>query len=202
MLTPSTSLRACERPGCGQMFQPHTSFQCWCSPRCGSVIARARLKTTKAAEKAKVKQSRQVDRAKREAMKTLPELHREAQREFNRYIRLRDHGRPCICCGQPLEDRALTGGGYDAGHYRSVGSAPQLRYREDNVHGQRKVCNQFGAGRAVDYRIGLIDRIGLAAVEALERDNAPHKWERDEVRAIRDEYRSKANALNKRIKEA
>lgn len=201
MLIASTALRSCERPGCGQSFQPRTTFQCWCSPKCGAAIAKARVKADRQRVNTEAKQSRQVDRAKREALKTLPELHREAQREFNRYIRLRDHGRPCICCGRPLEDRALTGGGYDAGHYRSVGSAPQLRYREDNVHAQRKVCNQFGAGRAVDYRIGLIARIGVDAVEALERENSAHKWERDEVRAIRDTYRAKANALAKTLKE-
>ena len=45
-----------------------------------------------------------------------------------------------------------------------------------NAHGQRKQCNRWGAGRAVDYRIGLICRIGLASVEALESENDPAKW--------------------------
>lgn len=197
MLT-ATKPRTCSAPGCSKVFTPSTSFQCWCSPGCGAKIAKARLRTNKAAEKVKAKTQRATDRAKREELKTLPELHREAQAAFNKFTRLRDAGKPCICCDMPLADRALTGGGYDAGHYRSVGSAPQLRYREDNVHAQRKVCNQYGAGRAVDYRIGLIRRIGLAAVEALEADNAPHKWTREEVRAIRDAYRAKARELEKR----
>lgn len=49
----------------------------------------------------------------------------------------------------------------------------------------------------MDYRLGLIGRIGLEAVEALEADNAVHKWTREELIAIRDLYRSKLRALKK-----
>lgn len=129
-------------------------------------------------------------KARKEAIKTLPQLHREAQAAFNAFIRARDKGKPCICCGLPLS-AGDVGGSFDCGHYRSVGSAPQLRYHEDNAHGQRKQCNRWGAGRAVDYRLGLIARIGLERVEALEAINAPHKWTREELMAIRDAYRAK-----------
>ena len=47
-----------------------------------------------------------------------------------------------------------------------------------------KQCNRWGAGRAVDYRIGLICRIGLASVEALESENDPTKWTIEELREI------------------
>ena len=89
------------------------------------------------------------------------------------------------------------GGAYDCGHYRSTGSAPHLRFDERNAHAQRKVCNRWGAGRAVDYRIGLVARIGLEAVEALESDNAPRKWTREELIAIRDTYKQKLKELKK-----
>ena len=90
------------------------------------------------------------------------------------------------------------GGAFDCGHYRSVGSAQHLRYDERNAHGQRKQCNRWGAGRAVDYRIGLVARIGLEAVEALEADNAPRKWLREELIYIRDRYRAKLKELKGR----
>lgn len=169
-------------------------MQSACSPSCAQSIAR---KKREASEKKQRQAEARQDRAKREALKTKPELTKEAQREFNRFIRLRDTSQPCICCGNPLV-LGVVGGGYDAGHYRSVGSAPSLRFNEDNVHAQRKVCNRWGAGRAVDYRMGLIQRIGLARVEALEADNEPRHYTRDELRAIRDEYRRKANELAKR----
>ena len=166
-------------------------------PECIDGYAEAQAaKAQRTAEK-KARMAAKVDREetrkRKEAIKTLPELHREAQAAFNAFIRARDAGKPCICCGLPLS-AGDVGGWFDCGHYRSVGSAPQLRYHEDNAHGQRKQCNRWGAGRAVDYRLGLIGRIGLERVEALESDNAPHKWTRDELMAIRDTYRKKARS--------
>ena len=115
---------------------------------------------------------------------------------FNAYIRARDADKPCICCGQPL-GTGEVGGAYDCGHYRSTGSAAHLRFDERNAHAQRKVCNRWGAGRAVDYRIGLVARIGLEAVEALESDNTPHKWTREGLIEVRDTYRAKLKDIQK-----
>lgn len=153
---------------------------------------RAEAKAARAAAKVE----RAETRKRKEAIKTLPVLKAEAQTAFNTFIRARDAGKPCICCGLPLESGEV-GGAYDCGHYRSVGSAPQHRYNEANAHGQRKQCNRWGAGRAVDYRLGLIARIGLEAVEALEADNRVHRWTREELTAIRDEYRQKLKQLTK-----
>jgi len=133
-------------------------------------------------------------KARKEAIKTIPQLIKEAQIEFNAYIRYRDRNQPCICCGAPL-DLDSVGGGYDCGHYRSTGSAPHLRFDERNAHAQTKKCNRWGAGRAVDYRIGLIARIGLEAVEALEDDNEVVKWDRDTLRQIKTIYRAKVRQL-------
>ena len=175
--------KACKQ--CGSAFLPCRPMQSVCSPICASRLV-------KASKKAEV----QTTRARREAIKTIPQLIREAQFAFNAYIRARDREKPCICCGQPLELSAV-GGGYDCGHYRSTGSASHLRFDEDNAHGQRKVCNRYGAGRAVDYRIGLIARIGLARVEALETNNQVGKWTADGLRASKAEYRAKLKELEK-----
>lgn len=169
-------------------------------PECIEPWAEAQeAKAERAAEK-KARMEAKVEKAgirkRKDAIKTLPELHREAQAAFNAYIRARDAGKPCICCGLPLS-AGDVGGKYDCGHYRSVGSAPQLRYNEDNAHGQRKQCNRWGAGRAVDYRIGLIERIGLERVEALEAENQPRKYKADELRSIKAMYREKLRKLEK-----
>ena len=92
---------------------------------------------------------------------------------------------------------AAVGGAFDAGHYRSVGSAKHLEFDPRNVHGQCKRCNQYLGGDPVRYRIGLIARIGLAEVEALECDEMPRKLTRDQVREIRDHYRAAAAMLKK-----
>jgi hypothetical protein len=157
-------------------------------------VLRLRAKKAEAAKK----QERAVDRAKRDELDPLPKLLAAAQKAFNSWVRARDARQPCISCGaQPPEEGRLHAG-RDAGHYRSVGSASHLRYHEDNVHGQCVHCNQWGAGKAVDYRIGLVQRIGLARVEALEADNRVHKWTRQEVCAIRDTYRAKLRELKAR----
>lgn len=41
----------------------------------------------------------------------------------------------------------------------------------------------------------MIARIGLERVEALEAINAPHKWTREELMAIRDAYRAKLRQM-------
>jgi hypothetical protein len=157
--------------------------------------AKAKAAALKADAKRR-KVDRATDRARRRALETIPELIKAAQKEFNAYIRQRDKDQPCICCGRPLND-AGVGGAFDCGHYRSVGSASHLRFNELNAHGQTKHCNRYGSGRAVDYRIGLIARVGLDAVEALENDNKPHKWTADELRQIRDTYKARLKAMKK-----
>jgi hypothetical protein len=183
MLRSHPSARKCEM--CPREFLPRSSFHACCSQRC----AMRKVKANKAKERAETK-------ARRRALETIPELIKAAQREFNAFIRERDKDQPCICCGRPL-GVGDVGGAFDCGHYRSTGSASHLRFDERNAHAQNKVCNRYGAGRAVDYRIGLIARIGREAVEALEADNAVHKWTADELRAIRDKYRAKARELKK-----
>jgi FtsZ-binding cell division protein ZapB len=133
-------------------------------------------------------------RQRKEALKRIPDYIKEAQIAFNAFIRARDAAKPCICCGVSLGASEI-GGVFDAGHYRSTGSASHLRFHEDNVHAQRKYCNRYGAGRAVDYRIGLIQRIGLERVEALEANNVPKKWTREELKEITQTYRRKLKEL-------
>lgn len=182
----------CKATGCRN---PAIQYRAHCSPECGAVIGLAAVaKAKRAAEK----KQRAEDGIKREDLKTLPDLIKEAQHAFNAYVRERDRraGHACICCGEPLR-WDVPGGAVDCGHYRSTGSASHLRFTEANAHAQRAICNRHGAGRAVDYRIGLIARIGLDAVEALESDNTPHKWTKDEVRTIRDVYRLRVRDMKR-----
>lgn len=183
--------KKCKAKGCGVLFTPARPMQCVCSPLCA--VLDARIKREQADLKARQAQ-RKADRAKREKLKTRSDWMKDAQREFNKYIRLRDNGKPCVCCGLPLDGEAV-GGGFDAGHYRSVGSAPHLRFDERNVHGQRKQCNRYGAGRAVDYRIGLMERIGREVLEALESDQTPKHYTIDDLKQIVQTYRAKSKLL-------
>lgn len=164
--------KVCETP-----FTPVRPLQAVCSPRC----AFKKVRKDKAEE---VKENKR----RKAALKTLPELKREAQTVFNRWVRFRDMGKPCISCGLPDKGTIDFHSGRDAGHYRSVGSAPHLRFNENNVHGQCVHCNQYLAGNVIGYRLGLIERIGIEAVEKLEQDNSTRKWTRDELIDIKREY--------------
>lgn len=177
---------------CQSEFTKQRMGQKVCSPTC----ARRLVNAERAQEKERAKLDRMMDRAKRRSLETIPQLIKVAQREFNAFIRERDKGKPCICCGAPLNLDSV-GGGYDCGHYRSTGSASHLRFDERNAHAQTKRCNRYGAGRAVDYRVGLIARIGLAAVEALESNNEPVKWTREVLREIATVYRAKTRELRR-----
>jgi hypothetical protein len=170
---------------CQNLFVPDRMGQLVCRPAC----AMKKVRQEKVEERAKV-------RTRKEAIKTIPVLIKEAQREFNAYIRFRDAEQPCISCGSPLVPDA-AGGGFDCGHYRSTGSASHLRFHPDNAHGQCKHCNRWLAGRVADYRIGLLGRIGIERLAAIETDNTPHKWTREELIAIRDTYRAKRKEMRK-----
>lgn len=152
---------------------------------------RAEAKAARAAAKVE----RAETRRRKEQDKDVRDLIKEADKAFAAFIRARDRqaGFPCISSGRPLD--WASGNQVDAGHYRSRGAASHLRYHPDNCHAQSKRENRFRAGNAVEYRIRLIARIGLARVEALESDNAVKKWTREELIAIRDTYRQKLKQL-------
>jgi hypothetical protein len=86
------------------------------------------------------------------------------------------------------------------GHYMSVGSTPELRFNEDNVHKQCERCNTFYSGNLINYRISLIDRIGIERVEFLERkDHAPDKLTIDEIKNIALKYKKLTKKLAQEI---
>lgn len=162
---------------------------------CGFDCALTKANRDADKRKAKVEQEeRRAHRASKEALKTRSDWMREAQTAFNAFIRARDAGKPCICCGKPFEPQKI-GGSVDAGHYRSRGSAPHLRFDERNCHAQRKNCNRPGGTTHDSFRAGMIARIGLEALEALEADQEPRKWTIEELKAIKATYKAKLKQL-------
>ena len=120
-----------------------------------------------------------------------------AQKAFNAFVRERDKDQPCICCGrEKTQVNGLRAHGWDAGHYRSRGAAPELRFDERNIHAQLKQCNRRAFDTAA-YRANLIVRIGLAAVEELEGPHPPKQWRIPDLIEIRDAFKAKARALKK-----
>jgi len=187
--------KKCKAPGCGKPFKPTMTTQKVCSIACAKAMAKD-PKLQKVAAKAITKQQRQELQERREKLKTKGEHLREAQAAFNAYIRERDRlaGFACISSGRPLD---WNGNAVDAGHYRSTGAAPHLRFDENNCHAQSKHDNRYLSGNVAEYRQGLIQRIGLAAVEALEADQAPRRYTIEDLQAIKVLYRQKLRDLKR-----
>lgn len=188
-------LKAKKCRACRESFQPRNTMQVVCSAACGLLMAR---KARERKEAQVDKEERKQTRERRKRLKTRGDYLREAQQAFNEFIRWRDRvaGHPCISSGRPLD---WAGNAVDAGHYRSVGSAPHLRFDERNCHAQSKQDNRYLSGNAVDYRIGLIKRIGLDEVERLEADQEPRRYTIDDLQRIAKEYRAKTRELKRKL---
>ena len=122
------------------------------------------------------------------------------------YIRLRDEKEPCISCGRYDHeiDFAPVGGKWDAGHYRSRGACPELRFNEYNIHKQCKSCNGGSAkwpkkNQTVtqQYRENLIKKIGLNHVEFLDGPHELIKLDCEDLKEIEIYYKNKIKELNK-----
>ncbi|WP_201030118.1 recombination protein NinG, partial [Salmonella enterica] len=115
-------------------------------------------------------------------------------------IRIRDEGKPCVSCGNPLMGKSnyLTGSAIDASHYRSRGAASHLKFNVFNVHSACTRCNRQLSGNAVEYRIRLVNRIGLERVERLEADNAPRRFDVTYLKRVKAIFSRRASALMKR----
>jgi hypothetical protein len=173
-------LRKCAVKDCRKPFAPRSITHKACGPECAADIAAAERKRLDA------KQTRE----RKQALKSRADWERETQAAVNAYVRLiRDADKTCISCGRWHD------GQWHAGHYLSRGARPGLRYVEANIAKQCMPCNVHLSGNQVNFRPGLIARIGVAAVEALEADDAPRKYGIEELKAIRDEYRGKLKAL-------
>lgn len=121
----------------------------------------------------------------KEALRPRSWYIKELQKHFNKFIRLRDYELPCISCGRHHQ------GQYHAGHYRTVGSSPELRFDELNCHKQCAPCNNHMSGNIVNYRPNLITKIGQQKVDWIEGPHEAAKQSIDELKALISHYKEK-----------
>lgn len=130
---------------------------------------------------------KQITKAKKNKLKTRKEAAKKACHDF---IRARDSGKGCICCGKPL------GQNFHAGHWQESGNNPQIRYDEDNIHGQRLDCNLFRGGDSGNYKENLINKIGQSRVNALlNLKGGTMKRSPDDYRMIESYYKQELKKL-------
>jgi len=166
---------------CGDKYQPTKTFQAVCG---NYQCAIEHGKTLKA------KSNRRDLRDAKRRLKTHGQWAKEAQTEFNRFIRARDKILPCISCGR------FHDGQWHAGHYRTVGGHPELRFDEQNCHRQCAPCNNFKSGDLVSYRENLIEKIGMKAVRSIEGPHEARHYTIEDLQRIKKDYRLKAKRLS------
>lgn len=189
---------------CSAWFMPAYANIRWCCPEHGTIYAlelRAKEKVKAEAKRIKSqheaeKEGRKRRQAKRIELKTKSQWRKEAQAAFNKYVRLRDEGLPCISCGRLPEQK--YGGSMDCGHYRSRGAAAHLAFNLHNTAGQCVFCNRNQSGAQKEFEQGLIERIGAEKVEALNNDNSTRKFDIPYLQRIKSIFTRKARQLEKR----
>lgn len=173
--------KTCRNPACAAKFTPQRLGQVVCSPKCGLAIKDVnKEKARKAIDQVERKQIR----AAKERIKSRGDYLREAQTAFNAWVRERDADLACISCNRHHQ------GKYDAGHYRTVGSNPALRFNPFNCHKQCVPCNQHKSGDIVNYRINLVAKIGGDKVAWLEGFHEPMRYTIEDLQGIKAHYRA------------
>lgn len=180
--------KKCRVEACRASFVPSRMGQAVCSPACAMIDA---PRHAPKARKALADVERMEIKVRKEKLKSRADHLKDTQQAFNAWVRARDAALPCVSCGRHHE------GKYDAGHYRTVGSNPALRFEPMNCHRQCSPCNTRLSGNIVNYRIELVKRIGAEAVEWLEGPHEAKKYTVVELKAMTADYRAKTRELKK-----
>lgn len=158
-------------------------------------------------EELKFKQAKErqkkINQIKRQNQKEKKEWHEKndsyakrlgkARKVFQYWVRLRDKDESCISCGNPNAEL------YDGGHYLKAENYSGLIFEPLNCNKQCRKCNYFLDGNELNYREGLIKKIGEEKVLLLENSkdyNRVRKYSDEELKAIMAKY----SALIKQIK--
>ena len=189
LATKQPKAKTCKNPVCRASFVPQRLGQAVCSPK--YALATADVNQEKA-RKSLAEIERKEIKARKEKLKSRADHLKDTQQAFNAWVRERDANLPCISCGRHHQ------GKYDAGHYRTVGSNPALRFEPLNCHRQCSPCNTQLSGNIVNYRIALVKRIGAEAVDWLEGPHEAKKYTVEELKAMTTDYRAKTRELKGR----
>jgi hypothetical protein len=97
-------------------------------------------------------------------------LLKKAQLTFNKWIRTRDQGKPCISCGSFNTAHAS--------HFYAAGSYTGLRFNELNCHSSCVSCNTYKHGNVHEYRRRIVERIGKENLEKLDQASVLNRFKK------------------------
>lgn len=188
MITKQPKPKKCRVTACRASFVPLRLGQAVCSPACALIDG---PRHAPKARKALADIERKDIKVRKEKLKSRADHLKDTQQAFNAWVRARDAALPCVSCGRHHE------GQYHAGHYRTVGANPELRFEPLNAWKQCAPCNNHLSGNLINYRISLLQRIGEEKVAWLEGPHEAKKYTVEELKAMTAEYRAKTRELKK-----
>lgn len=208
MTLPAKQPRPKKCRACRETFAPAKSLQIACSPKCAlDLVAKKRERERKSIQQ----RERKEIKARKEKLKSRADHVKDAEKAVRDYRRTYELsiGSGCISCGKTQSEVQesqgwKTGGAWDGGHFLGKGARPELRLEPANIWLQCKGCNagsskyaRKGLTVSQGFRAGLVERIGLEAVEALETDNDPRRYTIDDLKEITAKYRAKVRELKR-----
>ena len=181
--------KKCRVATCRASFVPSRMGQAVCSPACALIDG---PRHAPKARKALADIERKEIKVRKEKLKSRADHLKDTQHAFNAWIRARDAGQPCISCGTTADVQ------YCAGHYRTTGSCPELRFEPLNVHLQcNKNCNLSKSGNILGYRPRLLEKIGAEMLAWIEGPHEAKKYTIEQLKAMTAEYRAKTRELKR-----
>lgn len=173
---------------CGEDFMPFKTTEKVCSLTCALAYAKSDV------DKKNAKAWRKEKKIRKEELKTHKDYLNDLQKVFNEFIRVRDKGKPCVSCG------CIVNGNGHASHFFSVGSHPNVRFNEDNVHVSCVECNLHRHGNLAEYSLRLPRRIGQKRFDMLvvKAKQSLLKLSIPEIKEKIEYYRGKIREMNKK----
>ena len=123
----------------------------------------------------------------KEKIKSYSQRLGEAKKVFQKWVRVRDKGLPCISCN------AKVSSVWDGGHYKKAELYSGVIFNEFNTNIQCGKCNRYLGGNELNYRVGLIAKIGEQAVielEQLAEATRTKKYTSQELEDIKTKYKT------------
>ena len=175
--------------GCGKLTK-HRKYglglMCGCYPEWLYNTPKGLIEVEKASLKVS-KPRKDFEKAKevKKNRSTLSAEIEKTQRLVNKYVRLRDYGKPCI------SQNIMFQKDQEAGHLYSKNTHSAIRFDLDNIHGQSVYANRFKEGDFDNYLSNLPNRIGKERTEALkiraeECKRSVKKWTISELKEIQE----------------
>ncbi len=184
---------------CGKMTKHRVYGLCKmnCYPKWLLETPEGRIKLEKATLKvSKPRRDLEKEKKRTKERKSLSSELEKTKVLVNKYVRLRDVGKPCISQNIPYQKD------HDAGHCYSVKQYSGLRFDLDNIHGQSVYANRYLEGDETNYLLNLPNRIGKERSQALkiraeECKRSVKKWSFEELKEIQEKMKILIKELNK-----